>query len=268
MYRLPRSMRYSTLEERKEFYEKEFDISSLRSWLKFRPGQTVFAMIPGRHTGIAPPEYISVKDNTILIDEYSGLEEVRDYLLQYLPEGAYYDRNVYRDIAVCAKCGKSYKNCWNCKGFLGQELAFDIDPENVKCPYHGTGEERMKIGQGLGFCMYEFKGARRKAAELYEELEKQFAQLRLVYSGRGFHIHVLDESAYKFTRNERKALAYKIAEKYPIDTWVTEGGSRLIRLPYSLHGMVSRICTPLKVSNLKDFDPRIEKMCIPKFFKN
>ncbi len=260
-------MRYSKLEERKEFYENELDVDALRRWLKHRRGQTAFALIPGRHTGIAALEYIGIRDDTVLIDDYKNLGEVRRYLVQYLPEGAYYDRNIYRDLSVCAKCGKKRRNCWGCPGFLGQELAFDIDPENVKCPYHGTGEERMKIGQGLGFCIYAFNKARRKTVALYRELEKQFSDLRLVYSGRGFHIHALDEKADKFTRMERKALAREIAEKYPIDEWVTAGESRLIRLPYSLHGMVSRICIPLEIEDMENFDPRTDERCIPGFLK-
>ncbi|MEJ2241047.1 MAG: hypothetical protein P8Y18_02750 [Candidatus Bathyarchaeota archaeon] len=52
-----------------------------------------------------------------------------------------------------------------------------------------------------------------------------------------------------------------------IDKWVTSGSMRLIRLPYSLHGMVSRIVTPLKISELEDFDPLKDKRTIPKFLE-
>jgi hypothetical protein len=52
MYRLPSGMRYATLEERKIFYEREFDLAGVRTWLRRK--NTVFAVIIGRHTGVYP----------------------------------------------------------------------------------------------------------------------------------------------------------------------------------------------------------------------
>jgi hypothetical protein len=40
---------------------------------------------------------------------------------------------------------------------------------------------------------------------------------------------------------------------------------RLIRLPYSLHGLVSRIVLPLKKSELERFNPISDARCMPKF---
>lgn len=45
-------MRYATLEERKIFYEREFDLAGVRTWLRRK--NTVFAVIIGRHTGVYP----------------------------------------------------------------------------------------------------------------------------------------------------------------------------------------------------------------------
>jgi len=265
-YRLPKGMRYSTLEERKKYYELEFPLKKVEEWLWGREN-TVFALILGRHTGIVLPEYQDIRNNTVVVDDYQNLEDVRDYILQYLPEGVYYDRNLYSDIQGCSKCGKEPKDCWNCKYFKGQELAFDLDPENVVCPYHGNYEKKMKMHQGLSFCMYEFKTVRRKTIELQEELSKEFTDLRFVYSGRGFHIHVLDDEATKMGRKEREKIAEKWKKRYPIDPWVTGGEMRLIRLPYSLHGMVSRVCIPLKLEEIKSFDPRSSRKCFPSFLK-
>ncbi len=143
------------------------------------------------------------------------------------------------------------KDCWSCKYFLGQELAFDIDPENVVCPYHGDYERKMEEHQGLSFCMYEFKVVRRRTLELYEELNREYGEFRIVYSGRGFHTHVMDKEAIRAKKREGEKIAEKWAKRYPIDPWVTSGEMRLIRLPYSLHGMVSRICIPLEPRMLK-----------------
>jgi hypothetical protein len=40
---------------------------------------------------------------------------------------------------------------------------------------------------------------------------------------------------------------------------------RLIRLPYSLHGLVSRVVVSVEKGELERFDPIHDKRCIPKF---
>jgi DNA primase catalytic subunit len=262
-YRFPKGLRPSKLEERVGYYTKEFDLNIVSGWLKWRDVRnTAFAVIIGRHSNIFPPEYENIKNKAVIIDEHEGLKDVLDYILQYLPEGVYYDRNIYTDIALCQKCGKSYRDCWDCENFIGQELVFDIDPENVDCPYHGTIKDKMRRGQGLSFCMIEFKKVRKLTAKLYEELKSEYREIRVVFSGRGFHIHILDKKAIKLSREERVEIAKKFS-LYAIDEWVTNGEMRLIRLPYSLNGLVSRICLPLNIDDLAQFDLR--KMAIPSF---
>lgn len=264
MYRLPKGMRYSTLDERREFYSRDFDIKALKSWMGKRRN-TVYALIVGRHTGIYPDKHKDVRNDTVLIDDYRNLSEVRDYVIDYLPEGAYYDRNLYDSLDACMKCGKPRRHCWNCRHFLGQELAFDLDPENVDCPYHGDVERKMRKGQGLSFCKHEFNVVRGQTLRLCDELKENYSMLRIVYSGRGFHIHVMDSDATRMTRRARAKLAAQLDKRYALDEWVTAGGSRLIRLPYSLHGMVSRICLPLEIDKVKDFDPVTDRLVIPRF---
>jgi len=252
-YNLPSGMRYSTLDERAEFYKDEFDIDKVREWLKDVVANPVFAVIIGRHTGVYPEVYREDASATILIDEYKDLNDVKEQFLEFLPEAVYYDRNVYDEE------GK----------VLRQEMAFDLDPENLTCPIHGGLEEKMKRGQGLGFCKVELKMVMDETIRLYEDLETMFSRMRIVYSGRGFHIHVLEEDASKWSYDERRKIALDLKAKgFPIDEWVTSGGMRLIRLPYSLHGMVSRIVTPLKVDDLKDFNPIVDERCVPKFLKS
>jgi hypothetical protein len=217
-YRLPEGMRYSTVAEREAFYREEFDLGAVRRWFRGRLEGVVFAVIIGRHTGIAPPEYQHEASTTIVIDEYSDLSDVRDQILEFRPEGVYYDRNVYAGDG----------------SIIGQELAFDLDPENLLS--EKELEERMERHQGLSFSLEEFEEVKRATLSLYDELY-QFGEKRIVYSGRGFHIHV----------------------------WVTTGGSRLIRLPHSLHGMVSRIVLPLERDEVEGFDPMRDGRCLPRF---
>lgn len=251
-YYLPRGMRPSTLEERREFYEREFNLDGVREWLSHWPGKVIFAVIIGRHTRIYPPEYEEDASTTIIIENYRDLENVRDWILEFLPESVYYDRNVYDEEGRV----------------LGQELAFDIDPENFTCPIHGSLEDKMRRQQGLSFCELELDMAKKEVIKLYEALLENFTKLRVVYSGRGFHIHVLDEEVFSWSNERRKALARDIKTKgFVFDEWVTSGDMRLIRLPYSLHGMVSRIVIPIGISELDKFNPLDDDRCIPAFLK-
>lgn len=259
-------MRVSDLWERENFYSIEFSTRKAAKWLG-KWENTVFALIIGRHTDIYPLEYANIKKNVVIVDDYKDFEDLRGYILQYLPEGVYYDRNHYADINACKKCDRSYRDCWNCKGFLGQELAFDIDPENIWCPWHGSIKDKIRRGEGLNFCMYEFNAARRQTMSLYSELEEEYEELKVVYSGRGFHIHVGDERATTMGYKERKLIVRRLIRHYAIDEWVTSGGMRLIRLPYTLNGLVSRICIPLKIGEVQKFDPRSDERSLPGFIR-
>jgi DNA primase catalytic subunit len=251
-YYLPKGMRPATLEERKGFYANEFPVEKVAAWLAARQGKTKFAVIIGRHTKIFPPEYAEDAETTIIIDEYINLADVQRQILEFVPESAYYDRTCYDENDAS----------------IGQELAFDLDPENITCPVHGTLADKMARGQGLGFCEIELGLVKEQALGLYEHLAKQFSQLKIVYSGRGFHIHVLDEYAFTLNTEARIELAEKVKSLgFEIDAWVTAGEMRLIRLPYSLHGMVSRIAIPLEKNEIEKFNPIQDARCIPAFLK-
>jgi DNA primase catalytic subunit len=252
-YYLPQGMRYATLEERKRFYTAEFSPAKVQEWLALLKGKVKFAVVIGRHTKIYPEKYWEDAGTTIIIDEYTGLDEVRDYLVEFLPEAAYYDRNVY-DSNYCK---------------TGQELAFDLDPENINCPIHGTLADKMRRHQGLGFCKLDLDLVKKQALGLYEHLEVQFSRMKIVYSGRGFHIHVFDDEAYALSTTQRRQLAQNVKEKgFKIDEWVTVGDMHLIRLPYSLHGLVSRVVVPVEKGELDRFDPVHDKRCLPKFLSS
>jgi DNA primase catalytic subunit len=245
-------MRYATLQERKQFYTSEFNLEKVEQWFGKQQGKVKFAVIIGRHTRIYPEKYKQDASTTIIIDDYSSLEDVKWQIIEFLPEAVYYDRNVYDQK----------------EGKVAQELAFDIDPENITCPIHGKLADKMKRGQGLSFCEIELEMAKHQTMGLHEYLEKQFAQLRIVYSGRGFHIHVFDKNAYGLITEERVQMAEVVKDKgFAIDAWVTTGEMRLIRLPHSLHGMVSHIVLPLEKNEVEKFNPVSDPRCIPAFMK-
>jgi DNA primase catalytic subunit len=249
-YYLPSGMRYTTLDERREFYTEEFNLPQVQEWFSCRQGKTKYAVIMGKHTKIYLEQYREDAETTIIIDEYRNLREVQSQIIDFLPEAVYYDRNLY---------GEDDR-------IIGQELAFDLDPENVDCPVHGSLEDKIGHGQGLSFCELELDIVRREAIGLYDYLQKRFSDLRVVYSGRGFHLHVLDKDTYKLSTEERLNLAREVKQQgFHIDEWVTSGEYRLIRLPGSLNGLVSRIVLPLKKSELESFDPIHDSRCLPKF---
>jgi len=260
----PMCMRFSSLEERVKFYREEFNLQSVKEWTKDHPS-IVFAVILGRYTHIFPREYARIYKDTVVIDEYRDLSDLKEYILQYRPEGAYYDRNVYSKREICADCMKSDSGCWDCDNFLGQELAFDMDVENVECPLHGDLDQRMERNDQTSFCEYDLFTLRENVVDLIDELKPEFKKMKVTYSGRGFHVHIFDEKAYQIPRKERGELADQIGKNFPIDEWVTEGESHLIRLPFSLNALVSRIVLPLEIKELDRFDPVIDRRCIPDF---
>jgi len=269
MLRFPHGMRPSSLEERLSFYTNEFDVSAVSRWIGVRGHSMKFAMIPGRHTGIVAPAHAKDKDNVAIIDTWTTIADVRDFAIEYLPEGLYYDRNRYSDVRMCAECHERKPRCDKCYNYDGQQLAFDLDPENIDCPYHGHIGEKIQRGRGLSFCMYEFKAVRRQAFQLRMELDDIYKKISIVFSGRGFHVVVDDESAYLLSRRERQSISRRYGRRYAIDEWVTVGGSRLMRLPCSLNGLVSRKCMTVKeIRGMLEFDPRSSKLVLPAFLKS
>ena len=249
-YHFPIGMRYSSLDERKQFYTQEFNQKMVADWFSGDFSRTKFAVIMGKHTKICLEKYKQDISTTIIIDEYKTLEDVCEQIVEFLPEAVYYDRNLYD----------------TCDQEIGQELAFDLDPENITCPIHGSLADKMKRRQGVSFCEVELDLVKREAIGLYKFLKTRFSAIRIVYSGRGFHLHVMDSKAYTLSPEERLDLARRVKQLgFHIDEWVTFGEFRLIRLPYTLNGLVSRIVLPLKKDELESFDAIHDKRCLPQF---
>jgi len=251
-YRFPDRMRPATVQERYEFYHQEFRTNLVREWFRGWTTPIVFAVVIGRHTKIFPVEYRRERSRTILIDEYEGLRDLRQYCMEFRPESVYYDRNKIEEL------GKSF----------GQQLAFDIDPENFECPIHGTLGKKLSKRQGLSFCRLELQLAQEQALELIDELSEYFGELRLVYSGRGFHVHVLDDATFFWTRRQRLTMIRSLVRRgYLMDEWVAGGAMRLIRLPHSLNGLVSRLAIPLDGIESRSLDLVSDSRCIPGFVR-
>jgi DNA primase catalytic subunit len=262
-YRFPDKMRPATLPQRLQFYSREFRIGSVNRWFQGWKRPLVFAIIIGRHTKVFPEKYRDDRDRTILIDNYDTLNDLQRYCEEYRPESLYYDRNVYKSWEDAREGSRDItKLGWR----FGQQLAFDIDPENFECPIHGSLDNKMNKHQGLSFCRLELQLARDQTVSLLDELSRQFEEIRVVCSGRGFHVHVLDEDTLFWSRKKRLALVRSLTrEGYRMDEWVAGGNMRLIRLPYSLNGLVSRVVTPVDRNEFPDIDPVDDPRFVPGF---
>jgi len=246
-------VKIASLKEREEFYKKEFDITEVKKWFnenKIKP--QFFIIDPGSDSKIS--KYKS--KGLIILRPNINYKELREKLIKYLPEDVYYDRNIYKNPSLYIEKGnlkKKFSNSITDNNWLGQELVFDVDLDNLKC----------NLCKGKGFCSNCLHDALKDAIKIKEILNRKYKKVVIVYSGRGFHVHVRDKSAYKLTPKQRARLNTKF-RKYAIDPWVSKGYTRLIRLPYSLHGLVSRIVIPLNEKERKKFKENNKKF-MPKF---
>ncbi len=250
VYSFPGGMRIATLEEREKFYKIEYNHKKAMKWIGKR--SLLFAIKTGMHTQIYKKE-LEKEKNKVLILIGVGKKELKRELKYYLPESVYYDRTVYKDLALCEK--KNLTNIKEWDNVLGQELCFDMDPENINCGNCGSLLNRLKRKSTLSFCSNCFNSIQYNTIKLYDLLKEDFKNIKTVFSGRGFHLHILDKKAYKMSFEERKELSVSLLKKgIHHDEWVSEGTSRLIRLPYSLNGLVNRIVTPIRIEKILEIN--------------
>lgn len=238
------NFRLSTLEERSIFYKKEFSIRKLASWFNIKP--QLFAISFGSDR--SQTKFPSKLNELTILKPSTNIPKLKYKLLHFLPEGIFYDRNIYKDYK---KAWKSFNFRFNSKNVLGQELAFDLDPENIPCKCNSLYPK---------FCNICIKKLIPITFNLAIELKKEFKKVQIIYSGRGCHIHVFDNDSYSLSIKDREELNKKFSH-YPIDPWVSKGNIRLIRLPYSLNATVSRIVIPID----KSFNPLKNRKSLPTF---
>lgn len=251
--------RPSTLKEREEFYRKEFDISKVRKYFKKKP--QFFAIDYGSETKITKDKS---KIGKMIILKPKNFNELKKELIKSLPEDVYYDRNCYKNPNKIIHALNIKKYILSHKSNIAsQELAFDIDPENIRCP-NCTKRNRPLTR----ICNYCVKKILNEGGELVKFLKKEFKfkNIELIYSGRGCHVIVKDKEAYLFSFQKRVNITRKL-KKFHIDPWVSQGNIRLLRLPYSLNALVSRIAIPLKIKEIGRFNPMNDKRVIPFFLR-
>ncbi len=235
----------SSFDERKEFYEFEFDIKKVKHWFKENGVNfpQICAIDAGSESGIIVDRRL--KGNML----YFRFYELERKIKKYIPEDVYYDRNYYENPEREMKILK-FRN-WK-----AQELVFDIDSDNIRCNH----EKNKQV------CQVCLKKAYYWSLKMKKELKEKFnfERVEIVYSGRGFHIHVFDKKGFLLSIKERKKIV-SYFKRFPIDPWVSSGNISLIRLPYSLHGLVSRIVMPVNSDNIIN---ELKECAIPNFLKS
>lgn len=247
----PDELRPATVEERERFYREQFPADLVRSrmerWDRFVPVIDV-----GSETTRYKPRFKEYKGKLLRLTDWETVDDLHDKLVEYAPEDVYYLTRIEKEDRVEVD--------------PEQELVFDLDPENTDCE---RCERRKKYldrpARDYVFCQDCFRRTAAFTRQLADFLATHFSDLDIVYSGRGFHIHVMDDAAFQLDREDRRELAGKVAKKFPIDPDVTSGETDLVRLPGSLHGLVSRIVTRVDADDLADPDRIMHDAARPMF---
>ena len=123
-YELPDALGPASLAERRRFYRRSIDFRAAAKWMDVPEAERVYALILGRHSGIYPRRFRHLKNVPLIVDDARDVHDLRPYLVKYLPEGVYYDRNVYTSLDGARKARLDYSRAWRSPFFAGQELAF------------------------------------------------------------------------------------------------------------------------------------------------
>ena len=216
------TLRFANLDERWLYYRHEFDPSSVREVLG---DWNQFAIIIGKRTRIYLQQYKHIYHRVIKLN--CKIDDLRDKLLQYLPEAVYYIRRQ-------------------------NEILLDFDPEKV---------HTCKYLKKWDFCPYLFEELKKHVYKMYEILENAGYDPEIRFSGRGFHIVLFTDKVI-----ETKNFLLDVIDNYKLAVDPIVMYKRLARLPYSLNSLTTRIVTPISIDDLETFSLDDDRI-IPKFLR-
>ncbi|KXB03172.1 hypothetical protein AKJ45_02310 [candidate division MSBL1 archaeon SCGC-AAA261F19] len=192
-------MREATPEERRQYYSEEWKKDDLPKFFLHTLSLREFAF---DHSGKGPNDRYNC---------FITPEELSDFLRKKAPYA------VYGSVALYER--PSQRRKW-----LKSELAFDIDAKDLpikRCDCTG--------GNVCEKCLDD---ARQVAKIIAETLRSELAlhDIHFVYSGRGFHIRVTDDSVMSMGQAERSQIVEYVAGiVVPSDMTLTLGYSRVFR---------------------------------------
>ncbi len=170
--------REATPAERKRYYTKEWSAKKLPKFLLESLEYREFGF---DHTGEGPSDRKNV---------FIDVRDLEDYVKATAPYAA------YSSVAL-------YEEPREMKGWLGAELVFDIDAKDL--PLRRCAHEHGKV---CPICLEDAKELARDTLIVLRE-DFGFEDVHVIYSGRGYHIRVLDEWAMELDSKAReRILAY------------------------------------------------------------
>lgn len=192
-------MRMATPEERKKFYAEEWDRREIPDFVLNTLSMREFGF---DMDGTGPSNRYN---------QFMTVERLGDFMRNRAPYSAFasvalYERPSARD------------------GWLKSELALDIDAKDL--PFKACGCPQGSV------CDMCIDGARRVAIQFAETLAGDLGlhDIHFVYSGRGFHVRVTDETVMGFEQAERaQVIDYFTGSVIPTDVTVALGYSKVFR---------------------------------------
>jgi len=193
------NMREATADERRQYYREEWSKRELPSFVLHTLSLREFGF---DHNGTGPSDRYN---------QFMTVEQLSDFLRNKAPYA------VYGSVAL-------YEEPTARKKWLKSELVFDVDAKDLPIKSCDCSE-----GKVCEVCLDE---ARQVAAMFGETLRSDLAlrNIHYIYSGRGFHVRVTDESVMEMSQTERNQIVeYITGGILPADATMALGYSKVFR---------------------------------------
>lgn len=193
------SMRQATMEERRKFYSEEWKKEDIPEFILHTLSLREFAF---DHDGQGPNDRYN---------QFMTPEELTEFMQNRAPYA------VYSSVAL-------YERPSNREKWLKSELVFDIDAKDLPMKSCDCKDNNV--------CVDCLNDARKVTATFADTLESNLAlkNIHFVYSGRGFHIRVADESIMGMGQAERSQIVeYVTGSMVPSDLTLALGYSKVFR---------------------------------------
>ena len=192
-------MHEATQEERKRFYAEEWNRHEIPDFIMHTLSLREFGFDPD---GSGPNNRYN---------QFVTVEQLGDYLRNRAPYSAYASVALYERPSAR-------------EGWLKSELALDIDAKDL--PIKSCG---CQPGNVCEVCIDEARLVAKQFAEVLAG-DLGLRNINFVYSGRGFHVRVNDESVMTLEGNERAQIVeYVTGNAIPTDVTMALGYSKVFR---------------------------------------
>ena len=172
--------REATKAERSKYYKKEWSAKKLPKFIVETLENREFGF---DHTGEGPSDRKNV---------FMDVRDLEDYVKATAPYA------MFSSVAL-------YENPREMEGWLGAELVFDIDAKDLPLRRCQNLHEHGKV---CPICLEDAKELARDTLIVLKE-DFGFEDVHVIYSGRGYHIRVLDDWAMELDGKAReKVLSY------------------------------------------------------------